>query len=98
MKLRLVNVGRGLMLAVVGGAAITALVGTVGIASAKESKKKLEMTFDLSKCEQQAPNLYKCPAIDKPICTKDFSQPDVECVHVGKKGSVFVMMPGGTTD
>ncbi len=96
MRLRSVRIRRGLAI-VAGGAAIVGLLGSFSVAGAA-SGKKIELTFDLSKCEQQAPNLYKCPAVDKPICTKDFQQPNVECIHVGKKGNIFVMTPGGTTD
>jgi hypothetical protein len=82
----------------VAGAAFTVLLG--GISSAQEpttKEKKLELNFDLTKCEPMGPNLYKCPAVDKPICTTEFSQPDVVCIRVGKKGNVFVMMPGGAS-
>jgi len=51
--------------------------------SSSGKKRKIEMTFDLTKCEPQGPNLYKCPAIDKPVCTPDFNQPDVECIRIG---------------
>ena len=54
-----------------------------------------EMNFDLDKCLPIAPNLYRCPAVDKPICTTEFSRPDIECVRIGAKGSVFVQRLGG---
>jgi len=77
---------------------LTLLGGVVNAQAPTKKQKKIEITFDLSKCEQQGPNLYKCPAVDKPICTTEFNQPDIQCIHVGKKGSVFVMMPGGASD
>jgi hypothetical protein len=84
---------------VAGGAAIVAMLGGAAFAGSDNgSNKQIELTFDLSKCQEQAPNLYKCPAVDKPICTKDFQQPNVECIRIGKKGSVFVMMPGATVE
>ena len=91
---------RGALSVVAGAAALVALLGGFSSANAGSSAKgkKVELTFDLSKCEQRAPNLYKSPAVDKPICTKEFQQPEVECIRVGKKGNVFVMMPGGTVD
>lgn len=49
-----------------------------------------EMNFDLDKCMPIEPNLYKCPATDKPLCTIEFARTDVECVHIGPKGSVFL--------
>ena len=89
------NLRRGLVV-LVGAAAIAGLLGGSGYAQeTNEKAQKLELKFDLSKCEQIQPNLYKCPAIDKPICTIEYSQPGVECIRIGKKGSVFVMGPGG---
>ncbi|MGO9604457.1 MAG: hypothetical protein ACLQAT_13890 [Candidatus Binataceae bacterium] len=89
---------RGNLTLVVGGAALLAMVAGAASCSMFGSSgtpaNSVEMSFDLSKCEQQGPNLYKCPAIDKPVCTQDFSQPDVQCIRVGKKGNVFVTMPG----
>ena len=89
------NLRRGLVV-VVGAAAIVGLINGSGYAQeTNEKAQKLELKFDLSKCEQISPNLYKCPAVDKPICTTEYSQPGVECIRVGKKGNVFVMGPGG---
>jgi len=88
------NLRRGLVV-VVGAAAIVGLFRGSGYAQeTNEKAQKLELKFDLSKCEQIQPNLYKCPAIDKPICTTEYSQPGVECVRIGKKGNIFVMGPG----
>jgi hypothetical protein len=93
--MRVKNLRRGLVV-VVGAAALGGLLNGSGYAQATNEKaQKVELTFDLSKCQQISPNLYKCPAIDKPICTTEYNQPGVECVHIGKKGSIFVMGPGG---
>jgi hypothetical protein len=54
-----------------------------------------EMNFDLDKCLPIEPNLYRCPAIDKPLCTVEFSRPDIECVRIGAKGHVFVQRLNG---
>ena len=56
----------------------------------------LILVFALDKCQQIMPNMYKCPAIDQPICTPEFTRTDVSCVRVGPKGSVFVTRPGFT--
>ncbi len=53
-----------------------------------------EMNFDLDKCLPIEPNLYKCPAIDKPLCTPQFARTDVICVHTGPKGAVFMEKTG----
>jgi hypothetical protein len=54
----------------------------------------VEMNFDLDKCLPVEPNLYKCPAIDKPLCTPQFARTDVECVHIGPKGAVYMQKTG----
>jgi hypothetical protein len=51
----------------------------------------IEMSFDLQQCQSIGVNIYKCPAIDKPICTPDYSPTtDIQCIRLGKKGSVMV--------
>ena len=95
MKRRTFRIREGLAI-LAGGAALVAMLGGISFADDKAMAKdrRIEMNFDLSKCQEQGPNLYKCPAIDKPICTPEFSQPEVQCIRVGKKGNVFVMVPG----
>ena len=44
--------------------------------------------------KQLEPNLYKCPAVDQPICTPEFNRTAVNCVRIGPKGSVFVQRQG----
>ena len=56
-----------------------------------------QANFDLRKCDQLEPNLYKCPAVDKPLCTPQFNRDDVNCVRIGPKGSVFVQRQGANT-
>ena len=93
--MRVRNLPRGLVV-VLGVAAIVGLLKGSGYTQeTNEKAQKLELKFDLSKCQQISPNIYKCPAIDKPICTTEYSQPGIECVHISKKGSVFVMGPSG---
>ncbi len=50
---------------------------------------KTELHFSLDQCQPLDPNLYKCPAADKPICNPDYNG-QVECIRIGPKGSVFV--------
>jgi hypothetical protein len=88
---------------IVASAAILAMVAAMPACSSSSTggaesassdpPKQVEANFDLSKCEQQGPGLYKCPAVDKPVCTPEFSQPSVQCIRIGKKGSVYVMTP-----
>ena len=54
----------------------------------------MAVNFALDKCQQLDANLYKCPAVDQPICTPEFVRTDVNCVRVGPKGSVFVQRGG----
>jgi len=55
----------------------------------------VELTFDLSKCQQLEAGLFKCPAADKPICSADYSGSQAtQCIRIGHKGSVFVAGPG----
>ena len=52
------------------------------------------VNFALDKCQPIEPNLYKCPAVDQPMCTPEFNRTDVNCVRIGPKGSVFVQRGG----
>ena len=52
------------------------------------------VNFALDKCQQLDANLYKCPAVDQPICTPQFVRTDVNCIRVGPKGSIFVQRGG----
>ena len=55
-----------------------------------EAIEKTEMHFSLDQCERQSDaNLYKCPAVDKPICNPDYNG-SLECVRVGRDGSIYV--------
>jgi hypothetical protein len=56
----------------------------------------MAVNFALEKCQQIEPNLYKCPAVDQPMCTPQFNRTDVNCVRIGPKGSVFVQRGGVT--
>jgi hypothetical protein len=88
------------------GSARIVLIATLGLApilgcatssspDSSPNQRQVIANFDLSKCANQGGGLYKCPAIDKPICDSNYSG-DVECVKIGKKGSVFVMGPTET--
>ena len=52
--------------------------------------KHTELTFNINQCQQLSPGLFKCPAIDKPICNPDYTGTPVECIRIGKSGSLFV--------
>lgn len=54
-----------------------------------EAMKHVELTFSLDQCQPIDTNLFKCPAVDKPVCNPDYNG-QVECVRIGRKKSVFV--------
>ncbi len=70
------------------------LSGCSSSASAPPSEiaamEKTELHFSLDQCERQSDaNLYKCPAVDKPICNSQYNG-QLECVRVGRDGSIYV--------
>jgi|SRR5580700_9504104 hypothetical protein len=81
-------------------AALAATLGmlALGGCSSQDADKPPEnpiaVNFALDKCQQLEPNLYKCPAVDQPICTPEFNRTAVNCVRIGPKGSVFVQRQG----
>lgn len=52
-------------------------------------EKRALMSFDLNKCQEIQPSLFKCPELDKPLCNPDFSPMDASCLHIGKHGEWF---------
>lgn len=58
---------------------------------AQENKAQTAMHFDVSQCQQTAPNLYKCPGVDKSICGAFYAGEQVDCVSLDKDGNVMVM-------
>jgi hypothetical protein len=72
--------------------AMLSLAGCASSTPAPEasSVKSTELSFNINKCEMQGPGLYKCPAIDKPICNPDYTGTPVECLHTDKNGNITV--------
>ncbi|MGA7871969.1 MAG: hypothetical protein WCA22_13875 [Candidatus Binatus sp.] len=58
---------------------------------AQENKLQTKLHFDLTQCEQTAPNLYKCPSVDKSVCGAFYSGQQVDCLKVDNDGNVIVM-------
>jgi len=50
---------------------------------------QVAMKFDLGQCQQTSPSLYKCPAVDKPLCDPGYNKADVICVKIDKTGVVL---------
>jgi hypothetical protein len=87
--------GRGLRL--IPAAALAAMLAMGGCSSQNADQppaQPMQVNFALDKCQQLDANLYKCPAVDQPICTPEFVRTDVNCVHIGPKGSIFVQRGG----
>ncbi len=49
-------------------------------------EKRAGANFDLGKCEQLEPSLYRCPGTDRALCDPDFARNDVQCVKITKTG------------
>ena len=100
-KVVISNIG-GRRMRIVSAAALAASLGmlALGGCSSQDADKPPEhpmaVNFALEKCQQIEPNLYKCPAVDQPMCTPQFNRTDVNCVRIGPKGSVFVQRGGIT--
>jgi hypothetical protein len=58
---------------------------------ASENKLQTQLRFDVTQCQQTAPNLYKCPGVDKSICGAFYSGQQVDCLYLDKDGNVIVM-------
>lgn len=85
------SIGGALMLAVGLGTATLGGCASFTTPNPNAAKESVVANFDLSKCQVIQPNLYKCPAVDKPICNPDFANSDVQCIRVDKNGSVEVL-------
>ena len=51
--------------------------------------EKTELHFSLDQCQPLEAGLFKCPAVDKPVCNPDYNG-QLECVRIGREGNVFV--------
>ena len=91
---------RARRLGVISAAALAATLGMLALGGCssqdadKPTEKPIAANFALEKCQQIEPNLFKCPAVDQPLCTPEFNRTDVNCVRIGPKGSVFVQRGG----
>jgi hypothetical protein len=58
---------------------------------AQVDKAQTRLHFDITQCQQTAPNLYKCPGVDRSICGAFYAGQQVDCVSLDKDGNVMVM-------
>ena len=96
MKTREASVMRGSSLrvaAMVAAAATVALSGCYifSLSQAQEDRAQTRLHFDISQCQQTAPNLYKCPGVDRSICGAFYAGQQVDCLALDKDGKVLVM-------
>jgi hypothetical protein len=98
-KVVISNIGERRM-RIVSAAALAASLGMLALGGCssenadKPPEQPMAVNFALEKCQQLEANLYKCPAVDQPMCTPEFNRTDVNCVRIGPKGSVFVQRGG----
>jgi hypothetical protein len=87
------NVRRPVRVATVLSAATFPLSGCYIFSPSQASENKLQtqLHFDVSQCQHTAPNLYKCPSVDKSICGAFYSGQQVDCLYLDKDGNVIVM-------
>ena len=91
---------RKVVLSKIRAAALAASLGMLAIwgcssqSTEQAPAQPIAANFALEKCQQIEPNLFKCPAVDQPLCTPEYNRTDVNCVRVGPKGSVFVQRGG----
>ena len=58
---------------------------------ASVDKAQTRVHFDITQCQQTAPNLYKCPSVDKSICGAFYAGQQVDCLSLDKDGNAIVM-------
>jgi hypothetical protein len=95
-KLREGSVMRGRFLRLAATAVSAAAIALSGCyifspSQAQENKLQTQLHFNLAQCEQTAPNLYKCPGVDKSICGAFYAGQQVDCLSLDKDGNVLVM-------
>ena len=79
--------------AVVVSAAAIALSGCYifSPSQAQEDRAQTRLHFDITQCQQTAPNVYKCPGVDRSICGAFYAGQQVDCLALDKDGNVLVM-------
>src|ERR1700724_2449839 len=58
---------------------------------AQVDKAQTRLHFDITQCQQTAPNLYKCPGVDRSICGAFYAGQQVDCLSLDKDGNVLGM-------
>src|SRR5580700_7933653 len=96
MMTREASVMRGSSLRVVAMMVSAATIALSGCyifspSQAQEDRAQTRLHFDITQCQQTAPNLYKCPGVDRSICGAFYAGQQVDCLALDKDGNVMVM-------
>ncbi|HYL57366.1 MAG TPA: hypothetical protein VEU51_00745 [Candidatus Acidoferrales bacterium] len=85
------SISRRVVAAAVAALAMLAVVGCSSSPPPPGMKKleKVELRFSVDQCQPIGADIFKCPAIDRPICNPDYNG-QIDCVRIGPKGSVFI--------
>ncbi len=83
-----------LSIALMMAALIAAGCGAVTPSSETLAEKRESAQFDLSKCQDLEPGLYRCPGVDRPLCDPDFERLEVQCLKITKHGVLLQALPG----
>ena len=94
MRTRKVVVSKIRVAALAASFGLLAIGGCSSQSTETAPAQPIAANFALEKCQQIEPNLFKCPAVDQPLCTPEFTRTDVNCVRIGPKGSVFIQRGG----
>jgi len=84
--------------AMLAGGAMIAIAGCAAVTPSSETpaQKAATASFDLTKCEQLEPYLYRCPGVDRPLCDPDFARAPIQCLKITKSGVLLQELPLGT--
>lgn len=79
---------------VAAAAAVLVMLALAGCSSSPpppgmKKLEKVELRFSVDQCQPIGADIFKCPAIDRPICNPDYNG-EIDCVRIGPKGSVFI--------
>jgi hypothetical protein len=93
MKANVLRMGAARIAALMVSAAAIGLSGCYLFSPSQASvdKAQARVHFDITQCQQTAPNLYKCPSVDKSICGAFYSGQQVDCLYLDKDGNAIVM-------
>jgi hypothetical protein len=89
---------RSSIAAVILAGALIFFAGCSAVTPSSETtaQKLATANFDLAKCEELEPYLYRCPGVDRPLCDPDFARAPIQCLKITKSGVLLQELPLGT--